>query len=280
MKIRISDMMDNCCPEKAELGAVDEQLAQRIKEDVMKKIKKEGAHAKSKNILRTVLLVAVIGILMTTTAFAAGLFSMERKEVTEGEVPSGYWRFYDDEGNLTEAQKFEYPYAGIVFTFTGPEGEHNQPEFKIGWLPEGEHYDEQAALCNVDGWMRSYGQMCMCEDISCQIGVLNIPVNGYQAILNGEPTVLKEEYWGDWYVTEINADYRDTPFGRACDEANYIFMFDEGQGFLAIVRGVEDMEVLEQVAKNLEVRESDTPQIQHGSPLDEIQIGVYDLSRG
>jgi len=277
-------MMDTCCPQEVTLGAVDEQLTQRIKEDVMKKIKQGGAHtkghAKGKKILRTVLLAAVIGTLMTATAFATGLFSMEKRTVEEGEVPSGYWRFYDSDGNLTEEEKWVYPDAGIVFTFMGPESEHNRPEFKIGWLPEGEHYDEQAGVCNVDGWMHSYGQMCMCKDIGCQIGVSNVHVNGYQAILNGKPTVLKEEYWGEWYVTEISSDYRGTSFERAYHDANYIFMFDESRGFLVTVRGTEDMEILEKVAKNLEIRESDTPPVQSGSPLDEIQIGCIDLGRG
>lgn len=280
MKIRISDLMDECCPEKVSLGAVDEQLTQRIKEDVMRKLKQEGTHAKRKNLIRTVLMAAAITTLMTATAFAAGLFSMNQNPVGEGEVPSGYWRFYDDEGNLSEEIKWEYPYAGIVFTFMGPEEDHNLPEFRAGWLPEGQHYDEQAAVCDVDGWMRSYGQMCTCEEIGCQIGVSNVRVDGYQAILNGKATVCKEEYWGDWYVTEISSDYRDTPYGHAYDEANYIFMFDENRGFLAVVRGTEDMEILEKVAKNLEVRESDTPPAQTGSPLDEIQIGILDLGRG
>ena len=39
------------------------------------------------------------------------------------------------------------------------------------------------------------------------------------------------------------------------------------------------METLVKIAKNLEIRETDTPMPQ-GSPRDEIQIGMMDIGRG
>lgn len=280
MQIRITDLMDGCCPEKAEPGRQDAELARRIEREVFMKLNVDNRQIRRRKVFRIALIAAVIAALMTVTAFAAGLFTMERHQVEDSEEVSGYWRFYDEEGNLTEAQKLTYPDAGIVFTFYGPEdGEYNRPEFRFGWLPEeGEHYEEQKS--RSEGWMYSYGQMCHCDIISCQAGVMSVPVNGYQGVLNGEATVLKEETWDCWAVTEVQVDYTDSKMVRWQEPVNYIYMFDEERGYLAYVKGCDDMDTLEKIAKNMEIRESDTPNTSYGNPLDEIQIGMFDLGRG
>lgn len=279
MQIRITELMGVCCPERAEPGKRDAELVRRIEREVFIKLNMDRRRLRRRNIIRTVLIAAVIAALMTVTAFAAGLFSMERHKVEEGEEVSGYWRFYDKEGNLTEQQEWTYPEASIVFTFYGPEEEYNMPEFRFGWLPEeGEHYEEQKSMS--EGWMYSYGLMCQCDIIPCQAGVMSVPVNGYRGVLNGEATVLKEEVWDCWDVTEIQVDYSNCTTVRWPKPVNYIYMFDQERGYLAYVRGCDGMETLEKIAKNMEIRESDTPNTSYGNPLDEIQIGIFDLGRG
>lgn len=279
MQIRITDLTEGCCPERAEPGKRDAELVRRIEREVFIKLNMDRRRLRRRNIIRTVLIAAVIAALMTVTAFAAGLFSMERHKVEEGEEVSGYWRFYDKEGNLTEQQEWTYPEASIVFTFYGPEEEYNMPEFRFGWLPEeGEHYEEQKSMS--EGWMYSYGLMCQCDIIPCQAGVMSVPVKGYRGVLNGEATVLKEEVWDCWDVTEIQVDYSNCTTVRWPKPVNYIYMFDQERGYLAYVRGCDGMETLEKIAKNMEIRESDTPNTSYGSPLDEIQIGIFDLGRG
>ena len=279
MQIRITDLTEGCCPERAEPGKRDAELVRRIEREVFIKLNMDRRRLRRRNIIRTVLIVAVIAALMTVTAFAAGLFSMERHKVEEGEEVSGYWRFYDQEGNLTEQQEWTYPEASIVFTFYGPEEEYNMPEFRFGWLPEeGEHYEEQKSMS--EGWMYSYGLMCQCDIIPCQAGVMSVPVNGYRGVLNGEATVLKEEVWDCWDVTEIQVDYSNCTTVRWPKPVNYIYMFDQERGYLAYVRVCDGMETLEKIARNMEIRESDAPNPSYGSPLDEIQIGIFDLGRG
>lgn len=279
MQIRITELMEGCCPERAEPGKRDAELVRRIEREVFIKLNMDRRRLRRRNIIRTVLIAAVIAALMTVTAFAAGLFSMERHKVEEGEEVSGYWRFYDKEGNLTEQQEWTYPEASIVFTFYGPEEEYNMPEFRFGWLPEeGEHYEEQKSMS--EGWMYSYGLMCQCDIIPCQAGVMSVPVNGYRGVLNGEATVLKEEVWDCWDVTEIQVDYSNCTTVRWPKPVNYIYMFDQERGYLAYVRGCDGMETLEKIARNMEIRESEAPDPGYGSPLDEIQIGVFDLGRG
>ena len=279
MQIRITELMGGCCPEKAEPGKRDAELVRRIEREVFIKLNMDRRRLRRRNIIRTVLIAAVIAALMSVTAFAAGLFSMERHKGEEGEEVSGYWRFYDQEGELTEQQEWTYPEASIVFTFYGPEEEYNMPEFRFGWLPEeGEHYEEQKSMS--EGWMYSYGLMCQCDIIPCQAGVMSVPVKGYRGVLNGEATMLKEEVWDCWDVTEIQVDYSNCTTVRWPKPVNYIYMFDQERGYLAYVRGCDGMETLEKIAKNMEIRESDTPNTSYGSPLDEIQIGIFDLGRG
>ena len=279
MQIRITDLTEGCCPERAEPGKRDAELVRRIERVVFIKLNMDRRRLRRRNIIRTVLIAAVIAALMTVTAFAAGLFSMERHKVEEGEEVSGYWRFYDQEGELTEQQEWTYPEASIVFTFYGPEEEYNMPEFRFGWLPEeGEHYEEQKSMS--EGWMYSYGLMCQCDIIPCQAGVMSVPVNGYRGVLNGEATVLKEEVWDCWDVTEIQVDYSNCTTVRWPKPVNYIYMFDQERGYLAYVRGCDGMETLEKIARNMEIRESEAPDPGYGSPLDEIQIGTFDLGRG
>lgn len=283
MQIRISDLMDDCCPEGVELGTADEQLTRRIKADVLNKIKNGNARPRRRNVTRILLLAAVIATLMTATAFAAGLFGMRRETVPAGEIPSGYWRFYDDTGKLVEEQKLVYPDAGLVFTFTGPDRPRYQLEVKPGWLPEGEHYDQCFRSDYAgDGWGNGFGAFCSHDHIPCQIFAYEVDTRGRMSVLNAEPVTIEEENWDTWKVTKVVADYSNTEWSRLnkyLSIVNYILMFDEEQGILAVVRGEDSMDALEKIAKNLEIRETDTPMPQ-GSPQDEIQISMMDIGRG
>lgn len=283
MQIRISDLMDGCCPEEVALGAADTALTQRIKADVLYKIKNDTAQPRRRNGTRILLLAAVIATLMTATAFAAGLFGMRRESVPADVIPSGYWRFYDSEGKLAEEQRLVYPDAGLIFTFTGPDRPRYQLEIKAGWLPEGEHYVECfRSDCAGDGWGNGFGSFCSCDHIPCQISAYAVDTRGRISVLNAEPVSIDEETWDNWKVTKVVADYSGTEWSSMNEHlsiVNYILLFDEEQGILATVRGEDSMETLEKIAKNLEIRETDTP-VPQGSPLDEIQIGMMDIGRG
>ena len=283
MQIRISDLMDNCCPEGVALGTADEQLTQRIKAEVLNKIKDGDRKPRRRNGTRILLLAAVIASLMTATAFAAGLFGMRRESVPADEIPSGYWRFYDEEGKLMEEQKLVYPDAGLVFTFTGPDRPRYQLEVKPGWLPEGEHYVECfRSDYTGDGWGNSFGAFCSHDHIPCQIFAYEVDTGRRRSVLNAEPVTIEEETWDNWKVTKVAADYSNTEWSslnKWLSLVNYILMFDEEQGILAVIRGEDSMDTLEKIAKNLEIRETDSP-VPRSNPLDEIQIGMMDIGRG
>lgn len=283
MQIRISDLMDGCCPEEVALGTADTALTQRIKEDVMNKIKNGNTRHRRRNIIRILPLAAVIAALMTATAFAAGLFGIYREAVPEGEVPSGYWRVYDDAGTLVEEQKLSYPDAGLIFTFTGPDRPRYQLEIRPGWLPDGEHYDKCfRSDYTGDGWGNTFGTLCSCDHIPCQISAFEMDTKEHMSVLNAEPVTIEETTWDNWKVTKVVADYSGTDWcgmHKYLSIVNYILMFDEEQGILAVVRGEDSMDTLEKIAKNLEIRETDTP-LPQSNPLDENQIGTMDIGRG
>ena len=72
MQIRITDLTEGCCPERAEPGKRDAELVRRIEREVFIKLNMDRRQLRRRNILRTVLIAAVIAALMTVTAFAPG----------------------------------------------------------------------------------------------------------------------------------------------------------------------------------------------------------------
>ena len=133
-----------------------------------------------------------------------------------------------------------------------------------------------------DGWGNSFGACCSCDHIPCQIFAYEVDTRGRMSVLNAEPVTIEEEIWDRWKVTKVVADYSGTEWSslnKHLSIVNYILMFDEEQGILAIVQGEESMDTLEKIAQNLEIRETDTP-APPGNPLDEIQIGMMDIGRG
>jgi hypothetical protein len=76
----------------------------------------------------------------------------------------------------------------------------------------------------------------------------------YSQIISGNASVVKEEDWDNWHVIEITEE--NLPY---YEEGNYVIMFDENHGWVVIVCGYSDMETIEKIAENLEVRECAEP---------------------
>ena len=80
-----------------------------------------------------------------------------------------------------------------------------------------------------------------------------------QYVLSGKAEIVEETDWGVWHVQKITSDYSESEMFAWMDKANYILLFDAERGYLLTVKGTSDMETLEHIARELEVRESDTP---------------------
>ena len=245
--------MDESCPAEASLGSEDRAMIRRINDSVMAKIGAERPKPRRvmKRSVRTLLLVAAIAALMSTAAYAASEYFMNLKKTDE--TVSGYWRAVDADGNLTQEQKFSYPDAGMVLTFEGPEEVANQPEFRCFYLPSEPSY----GWTDADGWTRyltdehdeSGGELPYI------VSVANVEPGVSRYYIRGETSLVKEEQWGDWQVLELHSDYSRIPY-QGYKEANFILLFDQGRGYLARVTGTAELETLEHIARELEIRES------------------------
>ena len=95
-------------------------------------------------------------------------------------------------------------------------------------------------------------------------------------MLNGNVSVVKEERLGDWELLEVTSDYSEMIYSTY-DRANYILLFQKTTGYLVLISGELDMETLEHIAYEMEIRESGIPKVElTGDPL----IGTIDLARG
>ena len=74
---------------------------------------------------------------------------------------------------------------------------------------------------------------------------------------------MKHEYWGDYEVYEVYCEKEIhlapgvTDRELVISPENYVVLFSLNEGFVITVGGTSDMEVLERIARDLEVRTTD-----------------------
>ena len=277
MQIRISDLMDESCPEQVQLGAEDKAMARRINTAVLEKIGAEQPRPRraAKKTARTLLLVAAIAALMGSVAYAASGWFMGLKKTDE--AVTGYYRTVDSEGNLTNDYKLTYPDAGMVLTFEGPAERTNQPEFRCFYLPEPEGHI--FGFTDEEGWTSYLSDDGEGRSIPYCIGISSVRGGNHRRIINGEVTLVKEEDWGDWHVTELTSDYTHCKQRWAYDEASYVLLFNSEKGWLLSLCGTAPLETLEHIAAELEIRDSGSPAFTGSDDAIE-SIGIMDPGRG
>lgn len=277
MKVYMTDICGDICPENVTIGTADAARTARIKAAVFENIGAAAREKKSarsmKKTVRTVLLVAAISALLTATAYAVASFTMDRRSVPEGETVSGYWTFMDADGNITEQQKLSYPEASMVFTFTGPAETRKEPEFCCFWLPS----EPTIGKTDTDGWTGYLADERGTTEgaIPYVVGIGSVPT-AYKAqyVLSGRAEIVEETDWGVWHVQKITSDYSESEMYRWYENSrvNYIFLFDAERGYLVQIKGTDDMDTLEHIAREIEVRESDTPYEGHPEVAESISI--------
>ncbi len=269
--------MDDNCPTEISLGREDKAMARRIHASVMEKIGEAQPKPRraGRKTLRTALLAAAIAALMGTAAYAGSMFFMNAEKTNE--AVSGSWRAVDKEGKLTQDQKLEYPDAGMVLTFEGPEEIPNQPEFRCFYLPSEANF----GFTDKEGWAAYLSDNGDGPDIPYIISAGVVRPGNYKTIINGEVSVVKEEDWGDWHVTELTSDYTNCTWRWVYDRANYVLLFNSEKGWLVQVTGTEDLETLEHIARELEIRDSgERPYFEAHEGIVVEGIGMIDPGRG
>ncbi len=265
MKITLTELLGEDMPKDVMLPEEDAELSARIKESVMRQIEQEknGKSRHRRKTLGILALAAALTVLLTVTAYAAGLFG-QRLDRAQGTV-SGTWIFRNGDGT-TEVQKMEYPEAGYVITTEGTGTIPNVWEVRAGWLPSEKEQEGQ--------WLRFLRDENISGDprkIPYEVK-FHYAVPGLTLVLNGECSVVKEEVWDRFQVTEITAAWNT----EYVDPQNFILMKDEANGFILQVAGNDDFETLEHIARELELR--DTGEQVQVNP--DFNIGIMNVGRG
>lgn len=273
MKTRISDLVADCCPAEVDLGKPDEALALRITGKVRERLGAEAAPPRRRSKLpRAFLLAAALVLAFGTAAFALAGFGMNlRKPAAEDPLVSGFRYEEVVDGKVWNSEILTYPDAGMVFTFSCPEESSHAAEFRCFWLPR----EATEGLTDEEGWTKRL----FCDTgsrIPYRIETCETIRDGSQRVINGDVEVIKEEHWDSWKVLELSSDYTKLPIS-AYDRANYILLFDESRGFLVVISGEEELETLEHIAREMEIRESEEPKFVYPGSSG---IGILDLGRG
>ena len=80
-------------------------------------------------------------------------------------------------------------------------------------------------------------------------------------------------------MTELTSDYTHCTQHWAYEKANYVLLFNSEKGWLIMVSGTDDLETLEHIASELEIRDSGEPAFSGEDNAIE-SIGILDPGRG
>lgn len=252
-EIKWTDLAEDCYPEELMPGEYDKERDTRIKESVMKQIRKEGGRRPAGKIVRLLPLVAALALLFTVTAYATGMFKIRLDPVKQGETVEGEWIERDEEGNITFQQTWKYDDAGMVFRFEG-ETEPHRVQFKPGWLPSEPDISDVCPRTE-DSWYQYLGDQFddegTPENVPYIIGLLYCDPYKQVAIL-GETELVREGELAGYKLTEVR-----TGGSKYMAPQNYVILMDEENGYAITIVGSDSMEDLEHIGETLEVRQLD-----------------------
>lgn len=273
MKTRITDLVQDCYPEDIDIGEYNEEITLRILDSVQNRLGINNSRPRRiRKLSRALLLAAALVLALGTAAFAIAEYTLSlRKPAEDEELVSGFRYEEVVDGEVRNSEILAYPDAGMVFSFSCPEEKKSTPEFRCFWVPQ----EATEGITDEQGWTKRL----FCDsgnEIPYCISTIDYIRDGFQLILNGNVEIIKEEYLGDWQILEATSDYSSLVY-PTYDRANYIMLFDKTTGYLILISGESDMEILEHIAYEMEIRESSIPRPEYsGGPT----IGVIDLARG
>lgn len=207
----------------------------------------------------TLALAAALLLALGVTAYAAGLFGMHVEPATEADLAPGAYYLRDEAGNIDYEAGMQLPADGLSFTWDSAAPVY-KVEFRPGWLPEAPNHvwrDGVEVGWNAEDWQRylyrdsgpsgSYGDLGIAYQIS-----LCYAQSGFRATLYGEYQLVETDTWGDLRVTKVEMLYNEMR-----GPENYVILFSESQGYMVVIGGSDDLETLEHIARELEIRQTD-----------------------
>lgn len=261
-----------------------------------------GESAPSRRLRRrlgsTLLIAAVLISLFTITAYALGLFRVEPNALTPEDAENGKWIFTDSEGNeMRWGDRCEH---GFSFYFGGDQAPH-KVEFRPGWLPQkptfwypGVDIDKGSPVWDPEnvGWMeyllddRQRETEFFPEPGVHDVGIpylvtVNYAFADHYLVFNGACEIVKHETWGAYEVYELTCEKEIhlnpgvTDRENVISRENYVLLFSLEEGYMINVGGTLELESLEHIARELEVRATEeSPSFFPGSLVQQINIAL------
>lgn len=231
-------------------------------------IEKKGTVHLHRKLWSTILIAAILISLLGITAYALGVFQMWVEEMKPDADKAGHWVLQDSAGNDISYWLYDKFHTGISLNFDSETAPH-RVEFHPNWLPE-EPKDTYFTPTS-DGWydylMDDRGdetEWYPAEGVyDAGIPYLITTYYAYKdhvLVLEGDCQIVKRENWDSLEVLEVTCakdiyEWRDTPQERHLTSyENYVFMFSPDEGYLINIGGTADMETLEHIARDLDVR--------------------------
>ena len=240
-------------------------LAEKTNKEILEMSKNKRSIVSVRRTMRTLLLAAVLVCLLTATAFATGLFDIKDRPAEKNETYTIHWgeSEYMPEGSVT------WKDLKYVFKFEGPE-ESRKVEFRPGWLPFEPNEAVNAWSKTEDGWYTrlvsegapevdsfSNNYQPYCVEVYYAPQFYN---DGAMILMYATPDEITEEDWGEYKVMKFHAE-QVIPANEYREETHlnyyYVILFNQDNGEIVVVAGTSDMETVEHVAKEMEIRQTD-----------------------
>lgn len=243
---------------------------------------KENVTRFNRKIWSTLLVAAIFISLLAGAAYALGLFSVQPKELVADPNEEKNWIFMSEDG--TEISRIGGFEKGLSFYFTGDIAP-NRAEFNPGWLPTEPTYwwpepnaDPYTGLPewndNSEIWLnhlecdRQFETDFFPEPGIHDVGIPYLITIEYAykdnyLVFNGECEIVKHEVWDEYEVYELSCQKEITlPSGvtdckNVISPENYVLMFSLDRGHVINIGGKLDLETLERIGKELEIRTTD-----------------------
>ena len=240
-------------------------LAEKTNKEILEMSKNKRSIVSVRRTMRTLLLAAVLVCLLTATAFATGLFDIKDRPAEKNETYTIHWgeSEYMPEGSVT------WKDLKYVFKFEGPE-ESRKVEFRPGWLPFEPNEAVNAWSKTEDGWYTrlvsegtpevdsfSNNYQSYCVEVYYAPQFYN---DGAMILMYATPDEITEEDWGEYKVMKFHAE-QVIPANEYREKTHlnyyYVILFNQDNGEIVVVAGTSDMETVEHVAKEMEIRQTD-----------------------
>lgn len=226
------------------------------------------AESRRRKTPKTALIAAAVVTVLTLTALAIGYFTMSGREAYEGEKYRSVWR--ESQTGFMEWEQLSY-----VLQFEGAE-ECKGAKFKEGWLPFAPNEEVNDWAKDADGWRTRLVSECApgvdstgdnfqpyCIDLYYAPQFVN---NGALLLMAQEPDEIIEEQWGDERVMKFTATQHqeardieelDIHIPEKTLHFSFVLRFDPEKGTILVISGTSDMETIEHIAREVQLRETD-----------------------